>query len=46
MSPSSGTWCDRHYRQLVWLHPMGWYGHRVYAVAIICVVAAYLVWQH
>lgn len=44
-SPSTGTWCARHYRRLAWLHPMGWYGRRVYLVAIVGVIVAYVLWQ-
>ncbi len=44
-SPSTGTWCERHYRRLLWLHPMGWYGRRVYGVAFIGLLVAYTLWR-
>ncbi len=43
-SPCTGSWCQAHYRRLAWLHPMGVYGRRVYAVVFVGLVLAYLVW--
>lgn len=37
--PTTGTWCDNHYRRVLWLHPMGHCGLRIY-VAMILVAAA------
>jgi hypothetical protein len=35
----------RHYRCLLWLHPMGRYGRRVCLVAIVGVLVAYTLWR-
>ncbi len=38
-SPTTGTWCDAHYRRTLWLHPMGFYGKRVWiGLAVVAVV--------
>ncbi len=42
-SPTSGTWCDRHYRRLMWLHPIGNYGRWVWGAALLLLVAG-LAW--
>lgn len=44
-SPITGTWCEGHYRRLLWLLPMGQCGRRVYLFAIIGVLAALTLWQ-
>lgn len=38
-SPSSGIWCERHYRRLMWLHPLGHFGRWVWGVAVVAIVA-------
>ena len=38
-SPSSGIWCERHYRRLMWLHPMGHYGRWVWGGALVATIA-------
>ncbi len=38
-SPSSGVWCERHYRRLMWLHPMGHHGRWVWGIGLIATVA-------
>lgn len=43
-SPSTGAWCEHHYRRLAWLHPMGRYGRLVYAGATIALWLAYMLW--
>ncbi len=42
-SPSSGVWCERHYRRLLWLHPLGHYGRWLWGAALVA-VAALVVW--
>ncbi len=44
-SPTSGVWCDRHYRQLLWLHPSGHYGRILWRVVLVAAVAAYGFWR-
>ena len=36
-APSTGCWCDRHYRRLSFLHPLGTYGTMVYGVPLLIV---------
>jgi hypothetical protein len=43
--PITGAWCERQYRRLVWLHPMGRYGRRLYLAVIIGGFVAYALWQ-
>jgi hypothetical protein len=44
-SPITGAWCERRYRRLVWLHPMGRYGRRLYLAVFIGGFVAYALWQ-
>ena len=35
--PSTGCWCDVHYRRASWLHPLGTYGIFFYTAVIAAV---------
>lgn len=40
-SPYTGSWCDRHYRQLMFVHPLGVYGQFFWIVLVGLLAAAY-----
>jgi hypothetical protein len=42
-SPTSGTWCEAHYRRLLWLSPLGHYGRWVWLAGLYA-AAAVFVW--
>lgn len=44
-SPSSGAWCESHYNRLLWLHPMGWYGRRIYVAVLVVAFVAFTLWR-
>ncbi len=44
-SASTGVWCDRHYRRTAWLHPMGWYGRRLFGGALLGLIVAFVLWR-
>jgi hypothetical protein len=37
--PSTGTWCDAHYRRLSMVHPLGFPGLLIYSGAVIAALA-------
>ncbi len=34
-SPTTGAWCDRHYRRVAIFHPLGHVGRRLYPLAAL-----------
>lgn len=43
-SPSTGTWCEAHYRRVMWLHPLGHHGRWVWStMAALAIGAAVLI---
>jgi hypothetical protein len=37
--PTTGSWCDAHYHQTRWLHPLGYRGRWVYGSVVLLAAA-------
>ena len=44
-SPYTGCWCDKHYRRLSFIHPLGTYGTLIYGAIVLAIVVYVTVWK-
>ena len=44
-APFTGSWCDKHYRMTMWLHPQGAFGCFVWILAVLATVGLWLLFR-